>query len=153
MTIPQFVDGTVLTAAQLNALVGPLNQLEQVYVMPAPLFQRLEIGTPDHPGSGGTTRYIILHKAVNRYLRYRWEWLGTGGSPSSALFVGDNPTSYGLGTGEGVHDGSVDLSTIPSIGGSGGTAGAGKLYLVRLVVDLSTRTYFKFHFLFEGPNL
>lgn len=144
--------GDVLTAAKLNEMVAKLNQMEQVLAIPEPLFQRQELGTSDHPGISRVWRYIIMHRAVNRYLRFRWEWMGTSGSPLSHVFVGDNVSSFPMDEAQGVHDGNVDLSTIPSIGGAGGANGAGKLYVVRFEVDLSVRTYFKLHFLFEAPN-
>lgn len=153
MPLPTFACGEVLTAAKLNAMIANLNQMEQVLAIPAPLFQRQELGTPDHPGSSRVWRYIIMHRAVNRYLRFRYEWMGTGGSPGGNLFVGNHGSAFGLSIVQGVHDGNVDLSTISSIGGAGGLNGAGKLYAVRFEVTKDTRTYFKLHFLFEAQSV
>lgn len=142
--------GDILTAAKLNEMVAALNKMEQVLAIPEPLFERKELGTSDHPGGSAIWRYTIMHRAVNRYLRFRWEWMGTGGSPVSHVFVGNHPTSFDMDETQGVHDGSVDLNAISSIAG---VNGAGKLYVVRFEVDLSVRTYFKLHFLFEAPSV
>lgn len=151
MPLPTFNCGETLTALKLNNMVAKLNQMEQVLAIPEPLFQRQELGTSDHPGSQRVWRYVIMHRAVNRYLRFRYEWMGTGGSPDGNIFVGNHGTGFGMDKSQGVHDGNVDLSTISSIGGAGGANGAGKLYVVRFEVDLDVRTYFKIHFLFEAP--
>jgi len=145
MTIAPFVDGQILTAAQLNALVTELNKLELVLDVPAPLFQREELGTSDHPGGPAAFHYLIMHKEDNRYLRYTWQWGDPGPNSNSRVFVVNSGHMYDLSDAPGVWSGSVDLLPL--------NIPAGNLYAVTFEVDRDNSGQFILHNVFEAPWL
>lgn len=145
MAILPFVDGQTLTAARLNELITELNKLEMVLDVPAPLFQREEMGTDDHPGGPSQYHYLIMHKEQNRYLRYKWQWNDPGPSSNCNLFVVNATHVYNLSDAPGTWEGNVDMLSL--------NIPPGNLYAVWFEIDRNDSGFFMLHNLFEAPTL
>lgn len=146
MPLSNFTDGNTLLASQLNLMVDALNLIEPITDVPAPLFQRRSLdddteGTLDTQNR--TWRYLILHKAYNTKLYYKYE-IHDATSPDIKIYLGTIVAPYDLPTPEGITEGFITLADhTPDIA-------AGEAYVVKFKVVRGDATYVRLHWLYEG---
>jgi hypothetical protein len=144
MPIPLFVNGSVITAAQLNVLVSRINALEDVISYPTPMFQAMILDKHDHasPETQRAWRYAVLHNPPNTLLHYKYDWFGVGADRFVTIHINEDATKVkNLTVVEGINAGTIPLAefNIP----------AGQVYVVRVTAKLGSSEKFTLHGLFE----
>jgi len=163
MALSTFTDGNPLTAAQLNLMVDALDKIAPITDAPAPLFQRRSLDD-DTEGTMNTQdrvwRYLILHKAYNTKLYYRYNISEHDdvNNPSITLHVADIQPGYVLSTPNGTNtiDGSINLAERVTKGNTstplpiGQVIPGGMFYVVRFELDRGDARHVQLHWLYEG---